>query len=133
MRSSTKKPSPTTTDHYDAGVSDIHDLMKRAEAAVSKGLADAESSNNFDPAKISDQAKTGVGQVLTSLENYLDTIPDRETAIKVGNEIAGFLGGVVFEEELFSDLEGAAGPWIESDDDDEEDGIASDYDGDLPA
>ena len=90
----------------------------------------------FDPAdwdKISDQAKTGVGQVLTSLENYLDTIPDRETAIKVGNEIAGFLGGVVFEEELFSDLEGAAGPWIESDDDDEEDGIASDYDGDLPA
>ena len=129
MRSSTKKPSPTTTDHYDAGMADIHYFSEGLEAVVSAAFEGPRPKHD-----ISKQAETGVAQVLASLVAYLDTIPDKETAIKVGNEIAGFLGGVVFEEELFSDpYEGAAGPWIESDDDDEEDGIASDYDGDLPA
>ncbi|MAD78468.1 MAG: hypothetical protein CMJ51_03745 [Planctomycetaceae bacterium] len=102
-------------------MTDIHELMKRVEAVVSAALADAPASDDFDPASISDQAKRGVGQVLASLEDYLDTIPDRETAIKVGNEIAAFLGEVVFSGDVFSDL----------DDDDEEDWGESDDD-DLP-
>ncbi len=110
-------------------MADIHYFSERLEAVVSAAFEGPRPKHD-----ISKQAETGVAQVLASLVAYLDTIPDKETAIKVGDEIAAFLAGVVFEEELFSDLDvdGPAGPWIESDDD-EEDGIASNWDGDLPA
>lgn len=109
-------------------MADIHYLMERLEAVVSAAFEGPRPEHD-----ISKQAETGVDQVLASLVAYLDTIPDKETAIKVGNEIAAFLGAVVCVNDVFSDLDGPAGDWIERDVDDEENGIASDYDGDLPA